>query len=207
MNNYLSSIPAWLSAHSCYNKHSRDAVNIRLHDQHLKGDVSMRSITLTKNQVAWVDDEDYPELNQNKWYAHYNLHTKSYYAMRRIGKKIVFMHRVINNTPDGVDTDHVDGNSLHNWRSNLRNATVSQNQHNKTKQRNNTSGYKGVSWNYNGWEAKIHVNGKTIHMGRFNTPEEAAIAYDEAAKKYHGEFANLNFNDQAAQLLNVQAQP
>lgn len=67
---------------------------------------------------------------------------------------------------------------------------------------NNRSGFKGVYLHRgkgpNCWYAQIRAHGRKIHVGAFLTPEEAARAYDEAAIKYHGEFARLNFPDEEA---------
>jgi hypothetical protein len=73
----------------------------------------------------------------------------------------------------------------------MREATFSQNQHNRPKPRNNTSGYKGVSWNtrYQKWEAKIMHERKHIWLGWFDTAEEASQMYADAAHKYHKEFS------------------
>lgn len=89
--------------------------------------------------------------------------------------------------------DHIDGNGLNNMRSNLRLATRTENVRNSKRPVTNTSGYKGVSWHKarNKWRATIQVNNKHIHLGLFDTPEEAYAAYCEAAIKYHGEFANF----------------
>jgi len=108
-------------------------------------------------------------------------------------KKTVFMHRVVARTPNNMQTDHVDRNPLNNTEKNLRACTVSQNQRNRGKAANNTSGYKGVAAHGKGWEAKIKVNNKIHHLGTYATVELAARAYDEAAKQLHGEFARLNF--------------
>jgi len=105
------------------------------------------------------------------------------------------MHRLILNPPAGITIDHINGNGLDNRRENLRLAGRGQNQCNRGKQSNNTSGFKGVTWhkNLNKWEAGISISGKRYHVGFYKTPEAAARAYDDAAKKYHGEFARLNF--------------
>lgn len=94
--------------------------------------------------------------------------------------------------------DHANRDKLDNRMSNLRNATKAQNQINAGVSRANTSGYKGVSRAFKDgrekcWSAKISKNDKSIHIGMFATAEGAARAYDEAAKKYHGKFAYLNF--------------
>jgi len=86
--------------------------------------------------------------------------------------------------------DHINGDGTDNRISNLREATHSQNQHNRKKSKNNTSGYKGVSRNNRGWLAQIMLNGKTRCLGTYSTPEDAATAYNTAAKTMHGEFAN-----------------
>jgi len=160
-----------------------------------------KEIPLTQGQVALVDDDRFEELNQYGWFAHYYRNTKSFYAQRHLptllGKrKIILMHRVIMNAPEGMLVDHKDRNTLNNQVHNLRICTNSQNASNSGKQSDNTSGYKGVTKpKWGGWRAAIKVNGKTIYLKKWKTKEEAARAYDEAAKKYHGEFASLNFPD------------
>ena len=101
------------------------------------------------------------------------------------------MHREIMNTSKGLQVDHIDHNGLNNQRSNLRNCTASQNRMNKIC--TSRSGYKGVSLNEGLIQSRIKINGNTRHLGYFKTKELAAKAYDIAAKKYQGEFANLNF--------------
>lgn len=92
--------------------------------------------------------------------------------------------------PDGA-IDHIDGNSLNNRLSNLREATYSQNAANAKKCSTNTSGLKGVSWDRHGrkWYARICKDGKAHQLGRFNTKEEAHAAYAVAAKTLHGDYA------------------
>lgn len=93
------------------------------------------------------------------------------------------------------DLDHIDGNSFNNAIANLRECTMSQNQANKKRRVDNTSGYKGVyRSNYRKhqnkpWTAEIRISGKKRHIGRFKTPAEAHVAYVAAAKKLFGEFA------------------
>jgi len=88
--------------------------------------------------------------------------------------------------------DHVDMIRGNNQRYNLRIATHTQNMWNRPAQKNNTSGYKGVTWHRQAlrWQARIRANKKTISLGLFDTPREAHEAYKTAADKYHGEFAN-----------------
>jgi len=146
----------------------------------------MRKISLTQNKYTLVDNKDYPRLNKYKW------HYSHGYAVRKDGHsgKTIYMHRLL----CGGRTDHIDGNKLNNQRSNLRLCTIAQNGHNRGPNKNNRTGYKGVfhALGYNGFTSKIGVNGKGIYLGSFKTPEEAALAYNKAALKYHGEFAYVN---------------
>lgn len=106
------------------------------------------------------------------------------------------LHRLIMEPiPDGMEVDHIDGDSLNNRRSNLRIVSHAQNNMNKVLQSNNTSGFKGVSWNRNAgkWSASIKKRNRKRHIGLFASREEAARAYDDAARELHGEFARLNF--------------
>lgn len=157
----------------------------------------MRMIPLTQGKQAIVDDEDFEYLNQWKWFACPDK--RNCYAAHSGGwlKPMVFMHRVLLNAPSNMFVDHINGDGLDNRRCNLRLANRSQNMANRGMQADNTSGYKGVGVGRHGknWRAQIRVRNKQIHIGVFSTPEEAARAYDDAAKKYFGEYAHLNFPD------------
>ena len=158
----------------------------------------MGEILLTRGKVAIVDDEDYSYLNQWKWNYKSKGHGNTGYAVRDITEngiyKAVLMHREIIRPSDSMEVDHIDGNGLDNRKVNLREATRSQNQQAKGRQRNNTSGYKGVSYDAekDKWRAQITYKGKGHKLGRYKIIEDAARAYNKAAIKYHGEFASLN---------------
>lgn len=98
------------------------------------------------------------------------------------------------NAAPNEQVDHINGDGLDNRKSNLRICNGSQNRCNKGKPKNNTSGYKGVTWHTPNkkWVAQIAVNGKHSYIGSFKTKEEAAKAYNKKAKELHGEFARLN---------------
>lgn len=87
--------------------------------------------------------------------------------------------------------DHINGNLLDNRIENLRPATVTQNQYNQSKRKDNTSGVKGVTWSklHKKWIARLNANKKTIHVGLFDDINEADKSLQEARKLYHGEFA------------------
>ena len=158
--------------------------------------VPMKKIPLTQGKHAIVDDEDYDKLLEHEWCASKGCNT--FYATRivRVGRsrKTILMHREILNTPIGLHTDHVNGNGLDNTQNNLRVCTRAENTRNQTVRSNNTSGYKGVSWNSrkNKWNANIYAEDKNIHLGFFFCLIKAAKAYNDAAKKYYGEYAKLN---------------
>lgn len=151
----------------------------------------MKTIPLTQGNFAIVDDDDYEELSRYRWY-----YAKVGYAARRIGSpgKIVYMHRVIMKTPEGMSTDHVNHNKLDNQKQNLRTCSRSENMRNQVLQMRNKTGFKGVDWvgGYAGWRARIKIFRKQHLVGRFQSKEEAARAYDQAAIRLHGEFALTN---------------
>jgi hypothetical protein len=91
------------------------------------------------------------------------------------------------------ELDHWNQNKDDNRFENFRPATHAQNLQNCGPRAHNTSGFKGVSWlrNAGKWSATIRVDGKKIHLGLFDDPVYAAVAYARAAFKYHGEFAAL----------------
>lgn len=147
-------------------------------------------------KYALVDDDVYPLLSKYKWSVYPARST--FYAYRKVcgknGEKRtqIRMHRMILEVKDGRLVDHINGNGLDNRRNNLRMCTTSQNAFNRGIPMTNMSGYKGVSFEQQTkkWRAQICINGKRIKIGRFEDKKQAAIAYQEYAKKYHGEFYN-----------------
>ena len=157
----------------------------------------MKQIQLTRGKFALVDDSDFEAMSALKWYATEIYNT--FYAVRVVteenGKrKMVYMHRlIIGAACDGLQVDHVDMNGLNNQRNNLRACTRSENQRNRAIDRNNTSGFKGVSWDKKRgkWRAYIRLNGKEMFLGRFAEAAAAYAARCDAAVKLHGEFARM----------------
>ena len=157
----------------------------------IEGDIAY--VQLTQGKEAIIDAEDVHLVAGRNWcirngYAIANI----YYGHN--GKRVTTgMHRVIANTPNGLSTDHISGDKLDNRKSNLRHATTSQNMINTPLPCKNTSGYRGVHLKKTTkrWQAQITVNQKRIHLGYFNSADEAANAYAKAAEKYFGEFARV----------------
>ena len=162
----------------------------------------MKEIPLTQGKIALVDDEDFEKIKAHKWFA---LRAKgtNFYAARSV-RKIergtvniirIFMHREIMNPPDGLETDHKDGNGLNCQKDNLRICTRQENGRNRKKWKDTVSCFKGVYWKKDRkkWGAHIKFDGKTKHVGYFKEEENAAAAYDAEAKKLFGEFARGNF--------------
>lgn len=150
----------------------------------------MKKIPLTKGKFAIVDDEDYEWLSERKWHI-----GGSGYAVRFSKRKCCLMHREIMKTPRGMDVDHINGNTLDNRKENLRNCTRSQNNMNRNAYRKTLSGFKGVYWDKEKhlWYSRITYSGTDFRLGYFRDPVDAALAYDDAARKHYGEFAHTNF--------------
>ena len=158
----------------------------------------MRTIILARGEQVKVDDKDYEFLNQWKWhksskgYAVHRFHYPSSYKTPI--SKTVLMHRVLTFAKDGIQVDHINGDKLDNRKENLRLCNNSQNHMNKGVQSNSTTGYKGVSFekSIGRYRAYLNLNGKRYNLKTWETPEEAALAYNEKAKELFGEFACLN---------------
>ena len=154
-----------------------------------------------KKQYTIVDPQDYQKLSQYDW--QYYEESNGRRAIRLSGRQIFSMHREIMNAPAGFVIDHRDRNGLNNTKKNLRIATISQNNTNRGKTSKPTSSkYKGVCLikTTGKWRAVIKHNRIYRHLGHFHNEEDAAKAYDKAAKKYHGEFAVLNFEQETADM-------
>lgn len=148
----------------------------------------------SRDEVAIIDDEDLDLIQGHKW----RLHSTGRYAVwitRRSGVRTnVLMHRVILNAPHGLQVDHIDRDGLNNRRANLRLATRVLNNHNRAGY--GRSPFKGVHLDprkAKPWRATINNGGTCTHLGYFGSQEDAARAYDEAARERYGQDAVTNF--------------
>jgi hypothetical protein len=156
-----------------------------------------RRIYLGEGKWTLLDVKDYYRLRVFKWIIYgngTNLYAIRHQLIEPNKTKTVYMHREIMNPPADLVVDHRNCDGLDNRRTNLRFATHAQNTRNRRKKKNGSSQFLGV-WFYKGkWGTQIKSQGKRIFLGRFDNEIDAARAYDAAAKKYHGEFARLNFS-------------
>lgn len=153
-----------------------------------------KEVYMIHGEVVLVDDEDYDLVNRYKWHCAKRNHT-TYAAGSTRGNEgeiiLLLMHRLIMNTPKGMQTDHINGNGLDNRKQNLRIASPAEN----SKNRQVRGKMKGFSFqnSTNSFFAYIYTDSKRINLGYFTSEVAAACAYDYAAKKYHKDFACLNF--------------
>lgn len=138
----------------------------------------MKKIKLKHGEVVLIDDDNFDELNKYKWCLN-----SAGYATRRLNThRSILMHRFVMNTPEGLETDHINGNKLDNRVKNLRNVTHSQNQLHNRLPKTNTSGIKGVVWDKKNkkWQAQIKIHGKNHFLGRYNNIFDAFHARVDA---------------------------
>jgi hypothetical protein len=157
----------------------------------------MKKIIAKDKRIILIDNKDYKIFSKYDWFVGkrfiYAGRTHNYKIKNIWHSDIYFMHNEIMGKKKGYLIDHINRNTLDNRRCNLRFATLSENQMNSGIQKNNTTGYKGVSYckRDKAFRASISFKGEKYDLGRFDTTKEAAIAYNKKAKELTP-FAYLN---------------
>jgi len=144
-----------------------------------------------------IDKEDAEKLNNFGFHLDRRNRKRQEYitfVKKENGKWVKHrLHRfILGITDKNIEVDHINGNGLDNRKTNLRPCNRTENARNRVRAKINKSGYKGVFLNRGAIRAQITINYKNISLGSFGTLEEAAMAYNEAATRYFGEFAQLN---------------
>lgn len=137
---------------------------------------------------AKIDLADVERVKQCAW----SKATKGYVYCNKLK---VYLHVFLLGKKDGLQIDHINRDRLDNRKSNLRRVTQGQNSRNSKIHIDNRSGYKGVHFDEgtNKFRSRIYVDGKSIHLGVFHNAKDAALAYDDAARKHYGQYSNTNF--------------
>lgn len=154
-------------------------------------------LPLGKGHAAVIDFVDFDKVRDFVWCA--QRRSQSVHAFRSDrradGRRTrIYLHNFL--LPNVGRVDHRDGDGLNNQRDNLRPASTQQNGRGfRHKAARATSQFRGVSWNSRKqkWIAGITVNYATEHLGGFTVEQDAARAYDVAARKHFGQFATPNF--------------
>jgi len=147
-------------------------------------------LPLTNGGFALVDSDQLSYLSQYVW----NANKAGYVCSHDEAHRTILLHRIVNKTPTGYETHHLNGVKYDCRRCNLETILHLNHRHTIGKGRNNTSGFKGVSWNTQRgrWVAQIKTPERHIWLGYFLTKEDAAAVYDEAAKRFFYHRAYIN---------------
>ena len=158
----------------------------------------MKSFTLPTGQLVLVDDSDFEQVVEYRWHLHQTKTgakvRRGVYDPRIQNNRSQSLGSFLLNPPAGYIVHHKDGNPLNNQRRNLVVCTRTENNRAfRRKSRGKSSEFRGVCRHQCRWMARIFIGGRGIFLGSFDIESAAAMAYDIAANKHFGEFAQLNF--------------
>jgi hypothetical protein len=159
------------------NRDSRPAI--------IEGDIAKIPLGVNAKDGYAIVGKEFAYLANRKW-------GKTYFGYAKDPVTKELLHRLILAAKPGEVVDHINGNKLDNRTANIRVCTQAENSRNQRIKRNNSTGFKGVSRSFGKFEAKIKKDYKIVWRKRYDTAEQAAVAYNKAAIKYFGEFARLN---------------
>ena len=151
------------------------------HAELIKANFKRFNFNFETGVVRWAD-------GRRKGFQVGNVDSHGYKQVK-INGKMVLVHRIIYYVYYGTfpeQIDHIDRDRLNNSIANLRSATNMTNQHNVKIRKDNSSGFVGVHARHGRYQARIQCNSKRIHLGTFDTIEEAYKAYQKAKEQYHG---------------------
>ncbi len=140
-----------------------------------------------KGGIALVSESKVHLVQGHRWY----LAANGYVMAPGVG----LMHRVVTNAPKGEDVDHINFVRHDNRDENLIVCSRAENRMRNRQRAHSKQPYKGVRKSGKRWSARIRIDYREIYLGTFDTPEQAALAYDAAAKKIFGQFAVLNLGE------------
>jgi len=144
------------------------------------------------SEKALVSAGDYDKVKVRRWSKCSQGYVVSYYKSPEGKETKIRLHHIILPPTDNKIIDHINRNKLDNRRENLRLATYSQNGMNRGVNVGSTTGFKGAIKESGKYVSKIKIDGRSVYIGTFNTPEDAAKAYNVMAEAHFGEFAHLN---------------
>jgi hypothetical protein len=158
------------------------------------------AVPVAGGAIALIDADDANQVLGHRWFLQSGYAARTRRAADGPGQRVIYMHRAILAAPAHMPVRRRPGSSrLDNRRANLALATLSQSRITFALRRDNRSGFRGVTWTKRGqWQAQIQVAGKRHFLGYFHDKEDAARAYDAAARDAFGAFAQLNFPPEPA---------